>query len=186
MNSDRSRITLHMVASLDGFIAKKDNSVGWFETSSPYEKGVDWQGPGDFMKSVDCYVMGATTYEHAVALSEEYYWAYGDTPTIVVTHRDLPKVKPHIEFFAGDLKVLVHEVLRPRFKNVWVAGGAVLANEFLRQGLADDLRLAILPIMLGEGLPFFDGAGKENALRLLDTAAYKNGLVELHYEFVKP
>lgn len=185
MEADPARITLHMVASLDGYIAKKDNSVGWFETTSPYEKGVDWQGPGDFMKTVDCYVMGATTYEHAVALSEEYYWAYGDAPTVVVTHRDLPKVKPHIEFFAGDLITLVDEHLRPRYKNVWVVGGAALANDFLRQRLADEIRLAILPILLGEGLPFFDGAGEENTLRLLDATAYKSGLVELHYEIDK-
>ncbi len=174
-----------MVTSLDGFIAKKDNSVGWFETTSPYEKGEEWQGPGDFMKSVDCYVMGAGTYEHAFELSKEYYWAYGDTPTLVVTHRDLPKVKPHIEFYAGNLHTLVGERLRPRYKNIWVVGGAALANEFLRLGLADELRLAILPILLGEGLPFFDGAGKENNLRLLDVKAYNTGLVELHYEIKK-
>ncbi|HSR59649.1 MAG TPA: dihydrofolate reductase family protein [Robiginitalea sp.] len=179
------RITLHMVSSLDGFIAKKDNSVGWFETASPYEKGMEWQGPGVIMKNVDCYVMGATTYEHAVALSEEYYWAYGDTPTVVVTHRDLPKVKPHIEFFAGDLGTLVKERLRPRYKTIWVVGGAALANDFLRLGLADEIRLAILPILLGEGLPFFDGAGPEQSLQLLDSVAYNNGLVELVYEIKK-
>ena len=174
-----------MVTSLDGFIAKKDNSVGWFETTSPYEKGEEWQGPGDFMKSVDCYVMGAGTYEHAFELSKEYYWAYGDTPTLVVTHRDLPKVKPHIEFYAGDLAELVRQKLLPRYKNIWVVGGAALANEFLRLGLADELRLAILPILLGEGLPFFDGSGLEKNLRLLDVKAYNTGLVELHYEIKK-
>ncbi len=185
MTPQPARITLHMVASLDGYIAKKDNSVDWFETTSPYEKGVEWQGPGDFMKAVDCYVMGAGTYEHACELAKEYYWAYGDTPTVVVTHRDLPRVKPHIEFYAGDLVELVQQKLVPRYTNIWVVGGAGLANEFLRQGLADEIRLAILPILLGKGLPFFDGAGKENALRLLDATAYKTGLVELHYEIDK-
>lgn len=174
-----------MVASLDGYIAKKDNSVGWFETSSPFEKGVAWQGPEAFMNTVDCYVMGARTYEHAVELAKDYYWAYGDTPTVVVSHRDLPKVKPHIEFYAGDLAELVHQKLLPRYKNIWVAGGAALANDFLRLGLADELRLAILPILLGEGLPFFDGAGQEKNLHLLDSVAYNNGLVELTYEIKK-
>lgn len=185
MNLEAAKITLHMVASVDGFIAKKDNSVGWFETTCAYEKGMEWEGPGDFMKSVDCYVMGAATYEHAAALSKEYYWAYGDTPTVVVTHRDLPRVKPHIEYYSGNLKDLVTDHLTPRYKKIWVVGGAFLANEFLRQGLADELRLAILPIMLGEGLPFFDGSGREKSLHLLDAVAYKNGLVELHYKIDK-
>ncbi len=185
MSSQPSTITLHMVASLDGFIAKKDNSVGWFETSSPYEKGAAWQGPNAFTNAVDCYVMGARTYEHAVELAKDYYWAYGDTPTVVVTHRQMPRVKPHIEFYAGDLGSLVREQLLPRYKNIWVVGGAALANDFLRLGLADEIRLAILPILLGEGLPFFDGAGKEKKLHLLDSIAYNNGMVELTYEIKK-
>ena len=34
------KLTIHMVSSLDGFIAKKDNSVSWFETTDYYDKGV--------------------------------------------------------------------------------------------------------------------------------------------------
>lgn len=181
MTTDPARITLHMVASLDGYIAKKDNSVGWFETTSPYEKGVEWQGTGDFMKSVDCYVMGAGTYEHACELSKEYYWAYGETPTVVVTHRHLARVRPHIEFYAGDLDNLVRERLLPRYKNIWVVGGAALAKDFLQQNLVDEIQLNILPILLGDGLPFFDRLGLEQPLHLKDTAAYKNGMVELTY-----
>lgn len=45
MDTHPARITRHMVASLGGFIAKKDNSMCWFETTSPYEQGVEWQGP---------------------------------------------------------------------------------------------------------------------------------------------
>ncbi len=47
-----------MVSSLDGIIAKKDNSVSWFETSSNYEKGVSGQNPEEFLKTIDCYAMG--------------------------------------------------------------------------------------------------------------------------------
>jgi hypothetical protein len=40
MTTDTFTVTIHMVSSLDGIIAKKDNSVSWFETSDVYEKGV--------------------------------------------------------------------------------------------------------------------------------------------------
>jgi dihydrofolate reductase len=180
-----TQITLHMVSSLDGYIAKKDNSIEWFETKCEYEKGVVWHSPEDILKNIDCYVMGAGTYLHALELSKEHGWPYGDTPTLVVTHRKLPRVRPHIEFFQGDLNILANDRLNPRYKNVWVVGGAALANEFLRLGLAHEIRLAILPILLGEGLPFFDGAGNEQTLHLLDSVAYKNGLVELNYVIKK-
>jgi dihydrofolate reductase len=87
MTTGTFALTIHMVSSLDGMIAKKDNSVSWFETPDYYENGVAGQDPTEFLKRIDCYIMGSRTYEHALELSKSYGWAYGDKPTIVVTHR---------------------------------------------------------------------------------------------------
>jgi dihydrofolate reductase len=176
------KVTIHMVSSLDGFIAKKDNSVSWFETSDYYEKGVAGENGEEFLKTIDCYVMGARTYEHALELSKSYGWAYGDTPTIVVTHRNLPIERPNIQIYSGDLNKLLNEQLKPIYKNVWVVGGACLVKDFIRLKLAHEIRLSILPIILGDGLPFFDHIGQEQALHLKDVTAYKTGMVEIWYE----
>lgn len=92
MTTTSFKVTIHIVSSLDGIIAKKDNSVSWFETSDYYEKGVEVTGQDteDFLKTIDCYIMGSRTYEHALELSKSYGWAYGDVPVIVVTKRNLP------------------------------------------------------------------------------------------------
>jgi len=174
-----------MVSSLDGIIAKKDNSVSWFETTDNFEKGADEPNTEAFLKTIDCYVMGARTYEHALELSKSYGWAYGEIPTIVLTHKSLPNTRSNIQFYAGELANLINDELKPRYKNVWVVGGAMLAKEFIRLNLADEIRITILPIILGEGLPFFDRVGLEQALHLKDTTAYKSGMVELHYEVRK-
>ena len=176
-----------MVSSLDGIIAKKDNSVSWFETVDNYNKGVEItkQDIEEFLKTIDCYVMGARTYEHALELSKSYGWAYGDVPTIVITHRNLPKEKPNIEIYSGDLNKLVNEQLKPKYKNVWLVGGAMLAKNFIRLKLADEIRLSIIPIILGNGTRFFDQIGQEQALHLKDVKAYKSGMVELRYEVRK-
>jgi dihydrofolate reductase len=181
MNNDTFKVTIHMVSSLDGYIAKKDNSISWFETSNNYEKGVTGQNPIEFLKTIDCYIMGSKTYEHAFELSKSYGWAYGDTKTIVITNRKLSKERNSIEFYTGDLTKLVNEVLKHRYKNVWLAGGALLAKEFLRLKLANEIRLSIIPIILGDGIPFFDSIGIEQAVNLKDVTAYKNGIVELCY-----
>src|ERR1044072_2858867 len=141
MTTSTCIITIHMVSSLDGKIAKKDNSVSWFETSDYYEKGVEMteQDTGEFLKTIDCYVMGAHTYEHALQLSKLYGWLYGDVPTIVVTHRNLPVEKQNIEMYSGELSKLVNEQLKPKYRNVWVVGGAMLANDFIRLKLADEI-----------------------------------------------
>jgi dihydrofolate reductase len=179
------KITIHMVSSLDGFIAKKDNSISWFDTSDNYENGVTGQNTEEFLKTIDCYVMGARTYEHALELSKTYGWAYGDTPTIVVSHRTLPIERQSIEIYSGDLHKLVHERLKPNYKNVWLAGGAMLVKDFIRLKLADEIRLSVLPIILGDGIPFFNHIEQEQALHLKEVTAYKTGMVELWYEIKK-
>ena len=179
------KVTIHMVSSLDGIIAKKDNSVSWFETSDHYEKGITMQNPEEFLKTIDCYVMGSRTYEHALELSESYGWAYGDTPTIVITHRNLPIDRQNIQIYSGDLNKLVNEQLKPNYKNVWVVGGAMLAKEFICLKLADEIRLSVMPIILGDGMLFFDHIGQEVALHLEDVTAYKSGMVELCYAIRK-
>lgn len=167
-----------MVSSLDGIIAKKDNSVSWFEISDSYEKGIPGQNPEEFLKTIDCYVMGARTYEHALELSKSYGWAYGDIPTIVITHRKLPVERPNIKFYSGDLDKLLSEQLKPNYKNVWLVGGAALAKDFIHLKLADEIRLSILPIILGDGTPFFDHLEQERLLHLKDVTAFNNGMVE--------
>ena len=187
MTTDIFKITVHMVSSLDGFIAKKDNSVSWFETTDYYEKGVEVteQEIKEFLKTIDCYVMGSHTYEHALELSKSYGWAYGDVPVIVVTHRNLPVERQNIEIYSGDLNKLVNEWLKPNYKNVWLAGGAALAKDFIRLKLADEIRLLVMPVILGDGTLFFDHIGQEQALHLKDVTAYKSGMVELCYEIRK-
>lgn len=184
--TDAFKLTIHMVASLEGIIAKPDNSVSWFETTSNYERGVALteQEMVDFMQSIDCYVMGANTYEHALQLSENYGWAYGNKPVIVLTHRNLPE-RTSVDFFSGDLNDLINNRLKPNYKNVWMVGGAMLAKALISQGLADEIRLTIIPIILGNGKLFFDNIGSERRLILKNVTPYKNGTVELHYEIRK-
>ncbi|WP_232541201.1 dihydrofolate reductase family protein [Spirosoma endbachense] len=187
MKAEAFTMTIHMVSSLDGIIAKKDNSVSWFDTADYYEKGVEVteQATQEFLKTIDCYIMGSRTYEHALELSKSYGWAYGDIPTIVVTHRSLPIERKNIELYAGDLNKLIIERLKPNYKNIWLVGGAILAKDFLRLNLADEIRLSIMPIILGEGTLFFNQIGQEQTLHLKEVTAYKSGMVELWYEIRK-
>ena len=173
-------ITLHMVCSLDGFIAKKDNTVSWLESAgSIYEAGVSItdEESAAFVKTIDCYVLGSRTYEHALELG----WPYGDTPAAVVTTRKLPSAKKSVEFYSGDLKTLVNANLGPRFKNIWLVGGAMLCRHFLELGLVDEIKLMIAPVLLGDGLHLFGGPVAQEAWRLKNVVAYKNGFVELSY-----
>lgn len=182
MKTKGFNLTIHMVSSLDGYIARTDNSISWFETSCNYEKGIEGEDPEEFLRKIDCYVMGSKTYELAVELSKDYGWAYGDKPTFVLTTRHFHDDRKNISFHSGELVRFVNEKLKPNFENVWVVGGSALIKEIIRLKLANEIRVSILPIILGGGLPFFDQIGDEFLLNLKDTTAYKNGMVELCYE----
>jgi dihydrofolate reductase len=166
------------VSSLDGFIAKNDNSVSWLDSSPEvYEAGVSEESAAAVIRAIDCYVLGSRTYEHALQLG----WPYGDTPTVVVTSRELPSTRKSVEFYSGDLNRLVDEILAPRYRNIWLVGGAVLCQSFLRLGLVDEIRLTIMPVLLGDGLRLFGNSSTETRWRMKDVVAYKAGYVELVY-----
>jgi dihydrofolate reductase len=179
-DATESRVTLHVVSSLDGFIARKDNSVSWMDgKGSVYEAGVSIseEEAATFVKAIDCYVLGSRTYEHALELG----WPYGDTPTVVVTGRAWPRARESVEFYSGDLKTLVEVKLAPRFRNIWLVGGAMLCQGFLSLGLVDEIRLIVAPVLLGDGLRLFGGLLTEQRWDLKNVVAYKNGFVELSY-----
>ena len=139
-NTD-SCVTIHMAASLDGFVARKDGRVDWLETSDEFVAGetLDPEFVESFLKTIDCYVMGSRTYETALRFEAQGLgWSYGDKPTFVLTSRELPRTRNTVEFYSGDLAQLVNGRLRPRFRSVWFAGGGAVSGECLRRGLADE------------------------------------------------
>ncbi len=180
---DTSKVTIHMVASLDGFIAKKDGTVSWLQSTDHYEDGVTLSDEyiEDFLKSIDCYVMGSHTYEQALVLG----WPYGEVPVVVLTKRALKSERENVQFYSGDLNVLLSEKLKPQYNNIWMVGGAEVTKAFIQQGLVDDLIVSMVPVLLGDGTLFFDFVGREQALHLKDVKAFKDGMVELWYEIKK-
>jgi dihydrofolate reductase len=188
MDNRKPLVTIHMVASLDGFIARKDGSVDWLETSDQFEAGstLTAEYVQEFLKTIDCYVMGSRTYETALNFeSSGLGWAYGDKPIIVLSRRTLPKTRNTVEFYSGDLERLVIERLRPNFAGIWFVGGGEVSGACLRLGLADEVRYSIVPILIADGVSFFEGLDKDVALHLLEVTAYKSGMVALRYEVRK-
>jgi dihydrofolate reductase len=180
-----SRIIIHMAASLDGFVARADGATDWLETSDTFAEGetLDPEFIREFLASIDCYVMGSRTYETALDFEAKGFgWAYGDKPVFVLTSRELPKIRETIEFVSGELTELVRQRLLPHYRRIWVAGGAAVAGEFLRLGLADEIAYTIVPVLIGGGIPFFRSIGRDIRLHLLEVKAYRSGMVALRHE----
>jgi dihydrofolate reductase len=174
-----------MVASLDGFVARRDGRVDWLETADEFAGGetLDPRFVEAFLKTIDCYVMGSRTYETALSFEARGFgWSYGDKPTFVLTSRDLPRTRDTVKFHSGDLVQLVNQHLRPTFRTIWFVGGGEVCGECLRLGLADEVRYSILPILIGDGIRFFEKLDRDIFLHLAEVKAYKSGMVGLWYE----
>lgn len=173
-------LTQYYVAStIDGFIADADDRLDWllqfgFET---FQESYD-----AFLSETGALVMGATTYEFILGEHPER-WDYGDRPTWVLTHRELPGIPgANITFTSEDIAGL-HEkmVAVARGSNVWLVGGGNVAAQFVNLGLVDELVLTIMPIVLGSGKPVLPIGAVTNPLTLLRTRSYDNGAMELVY-----
>jgi dihydrofolate reductase len=188
MEGAKSRVTIHMAASLDGFIARKDGTVDWLETSDDFEGGetMAQESVEAFLRTIDCYVMGSRTYETALEFETKGFgWAYGDKPTFVLSSRKLRKTRNTVEFHSGDLELLLGERLRPNFRSIWFVGGGEVCGECLRRGLADEVRYSIMPILIGKGVSFLDRLDTDVPLHLVEAKPHKSGMVALRYEVRK-
>jgi dihydrofolate reductase len=184
-----SKVTIHMAASLDGFVARSDGATDWMDAADEYEAGDDLKPEfiQEFLKSIDCYLMGSRTYETALAFDAKGSgWAYGDKPVFVLTTRSLPRRRETVAFVSGDLTRLINARLKANYRNIWVAGGGAVAGETLRRGLADEVRFSILPVLIGDGIRFFEGLDHDVALHLMEVRTYKTGIVALRHSIARP
>ncbi|MBA2614859.1 MAG: dihydrofolate reductase [Actinobacteria bacterium] len=167
-------VQLYIAMTLDGFIADRDGGVAWLEA---YGSEGDDHGYADFMQEVGALAIGATTYEQILG----WDWPYGEIPTWVFTHRELEVPEgTDVRFTDRPPAEVVPEMKAATEKNVWLIGGGVLAKQFLDEGLVAELILGLVPELLGEGIPLFQGVRPAKA-ELTDSKAHASGIVMLRY-----
>jgi dihydrofolate reductase len=169
------KVQLYIGASLDGFIADSDGGVAWLERF--LVEGEDY-GYGEFMSGVGALAMGARTFEDDLARPE---WPYGDTPTWVFTHRDLPTPDgATVHLTSAAIPDVLRQIRERTDGNVFLVGGADLVRQFLAAKAIDELILTVAPVLLGDGIRLFDGSGPARATHL-SARSYATGLVQLQY-----
>jgi dihydrofolate reductase len=168
-------IVYSVAASVDGYIATPDGGVEWL--SAVEQKGED-HGYAEFIASIDLLLMGRATYDFARGFEP---WVYQDMRCLVFTHRALPDPPPGAT--ATDLQPA--EALSgpdaPRWTRAWLVGGGKLAASFRRAGLITESIVSIVPVVLGAGIPLWDGPGPEERLDLVESKSFPSGLVQLRY-----
>ncbi len=177
----------YTATSLDGFIADANNSLDWLFEADRGSAGGSQDRFGAFFADVGAMAMGSTTYEwvldHERLLENPDAWLqmYGERPTWVFSHRDLPPIPgADIRFVAGDVRPVHAEMVTAAGgRNVWLVGGGELVGQFADAGLLDEIIAGVTPVTLGEGAPLLPR--RLTGLRLLDTHVIGGSFVELRY-----
>lgn len=174
-----------LAVSLDGYIADRQGGVDWLEPFNSPE--IDFSS---FIRSIGATIFGRTTFDWAVAHN---YFSSGDNAggkVVVMTTRPIDACPPGVEAFSGDVRELAArlkrelagDATRPT-KDIWLMGGGLSIAPFHEAGLVDRWELAIIPVLLGDGIPLFPRHTRGvESLRLVHSRVLTCGIVEAWYQ----
>ena len=168
------KIIAELAMSVDGFIARPNGDVDWLERPSP--KG--FYGMEEFFKTIDMMVMGRRTYDIGKKLGGPLFMF----PTTVILSRSLaPDAVPGAVIEKGTPRKLAERWRKQKGKNIWLMGGAEVFGQFLDAGVLDELSIAVIPVLIGTGIPLLDAKRRTHELKLKSTEKYSDGVVRLRY-----
>lgn len=166
----------HVTASLDGYIARPDGRLDWFDPQRQADEEYNFQY---FYSGIDALLMGRGTYE--TLRKRGGAWPYPDKPCVVLTRLDLPRVSDTIQLTHCTPAQAVAALREARFQRIWLVGGSLLAGSCYTAGLIDEVVINLVPHLLGAGVPLL-AAGLERGLILSEQHRFTSGTVQLHYQ----
>lgn len=176
----RIRTSVYVGVSVDGFIARAGGEVDFLDDHAPAGSDLGW---ADFIGSVDVLVMGRATFDSV--LNAGVAWPYGDLTVVVWTHRplDLPAELSHVEASELGPRELLDGLGERGFRHAYVDGGRTV-QQFLQEGLIDEITLTTVPTLIGEGTRIFGALSGDVHLEHAETTTYGNGFVQTRYRVV--
>lgn len=173
----KRKVILYIAMSLDGYIADRQGGVDWLDQAS---HGEEDSGYEDFIQTVDTVLMGYRTYHQVTTQLSPDQWPYEGLTAYVLTHRHLSDPKD-IHFVNGPLDQLLDRLRGEEGKDIWLCGGAELVRQTAETDQIDQIRLTILPVLLGGGVRLF-GEGEESRFPHLTGCRRRGGMVECIYD----
>ena len=173
------RIIAYIATSADGYIARKDGSFDWL--NRPRTAG-DY-GMAEFYKAVDAVIWGRKTYDLAKGMKGGGVGS--KMKSYVLTHNPPKTKKKGIEFINEPVKEFAKRLRALPGKDIWMMGGGGVIASFLEAGQLDELIIHVIPTFIGEGIPLIAPAKMFVELELVDSHAYSDGVVKLHYRVTK-
>jgi dihydrofolate reductase len=172
------KIILYIASSLDGKIADQNGGVEWLESIPNPEKS-DY-GYLEFLNSIDTTIMGNMTYRQVLGF--DIGNPYKDKKNYVLTRDKSLARDDYVEYISEDIVGFIRQLKSQPGKDIWCVGGGETNSLLLNHGLLDEIRIFIMPIILGKGLPVTSELGSFTDLELVDLKKHSSGVVEINYK----
>lgn len=171
------KVSLFIAVSLDGYIADVDGKVDWLEGQE--STGAESESYDNFIKDIDTVIMGWNTYNQIITELSPDEWVYSGLKTYVITHKEMES-GDEVLFTDKNPVELIKKLKSETGKDIWICGGASIAQVLIRENLIDRYHITVIPTLLGKGIRLFDYGKNEIKLRLVETHSC-NGMVDLIY-----
>jgi dihydrofolate reductase len=175
----KRKIILNLATSLDGYICDENGGFDWIvgdgDKSHDTKKQFNFE---EFTNTIDTIVMGKTAFEDSVKKTMESF----SDKTIYVVSNELIKTKyENIKIISGDIVSQIQKIQKQKGKHIWIYGGAVMADYFIKANVIDEYIIGIIPKVIGKGRKLFLENNPKINLHLIENTV-QEGVVILKYE----
>ena len=170
------RVRYAVAASLDGYIAGPKGEADWIIMNPE----IDFRA---LFEQFDTFLVGRRTFETMARAGR------GETPgmkTFVFSRTLRPQDYPGVTVVAEKSEETVAALRAEPGKDIWLFGGGSLFRSLLNAGLVDTVEVAIIPVLLGEGIPLLAPPARQTKLTLTGHKVYKTGIASLEYAVQQP
>ena len=174
-------LVVFIAASLDGYIATRDDSLEWLTGT----EGDGDNGYGEFLSTVDTLLMGRRTYDRLMRAVGAEQFPYRNQRCYVVTSTPPEPPVEGVLAAPGDPASLARKLKAEGGKNIWVVGGGKLIETLQEQRLIDEWIVTFAPVLLGAGIPLFGQHKASTDLTLESVRRYRQ-FVQMRYRTRTP
>jgi len=170
------RVRYSVAMSLDGYIAGPNGEYDWIVMDPEIDFGA-------LMGSFDAMLMGRKTYEAAQKMGGG---PASRSMSVHVLSRTLRQEDCKGVTVSDDAKGTLAKLKAAKGKDIWLFGGGGLFRSLLELGLVDTVEVAVIPVVLGGGIPFLPAPAERAKLKLAKHRVYaKTGTVALEYDVAR-
>jgi dihydrofolate reductase len=165
------RVRYAVAASLDGYIAGPKGEADWIIMNPE----IDFRA---LFEQFDTFLLGRRTFEMMARAGR------GETPgmkTFVFSRTLRQQDYPGVTVVAEKSEETVAALRAEPGKDIWLFGGGSLFRSLLESGLVDTVEVAIVPVLLGGGIPLLAPPARQKKLHLTGHKVYQTGIVSLEY-----